>query len=108
MTRGKRIEINPIDDTMDSNLDIENICKAIDISACSIGVVSSHGEDTIAVKDDYMDAYLTAYVISDLLKRGYITIQINENKRDKYLISKLDYLQRLCESVKDLSMEEEE
>jgi hypothetical protein len=78
--------------------------KALAICGHSVGLHAC-GED-VCVRAAYMDAYLASVVLSDLLKRGYLTMYLKNDPNDKYLVTRTDYLNRLLESVELLENEE--
>lgn len=80
--------------------------KALSICGHSVGLHAC-GED-VCVRGAYMDAYLASAVLSDLIERGYLAIQLKNDPNDKYLVTRTDYLNRLLESVEWLKDEEKD
>lgn len=82
------------------DIDQKSITKALEIVGYSKGL-EPYGID-ITCSAGYCDAYLLVIVLSELIKSGSIQITFNQEGRSKQ--HRLDYFERLCESVIEINL----
>lgn len=47
---------------------------------CCEGIVSSHGEDEIAIQGGHYDDYILVYLLGDMIKRGECEFKISPSR----------------------------